>query len=135
MQILMTRTRIISITVFFIYIAALCYLCFAKPDDMPSVEINFFGLPLDKVAHFLMFLPFPFLAFVSFESRDSGIGRRILLLFGTVCAETALAALTEFIQGYLAYRSEDSYDLLSDCIGLGAGTIATIIYLIFRKLR
>jgi VanZ family protein len=131
----MTRTRIISLIAFFIYIAALCYLCFAKPDDMPSIEITFFGLPIDKVAHFLMFLPFPFLAFKSFEPADCRSARRILLLLGITAAGTALAALTEFIQGYLAYRSEEASDLVSDYMGLGTGVIIVIIYLIFRKHR
>ena len=129
------RIRIIYIFLFCLYIAALCYLCFAKPDNVPSIEISFFGLPIDKVAHFLMFLPFPLLAFMTFDSRDSKIGGYILLLFGIVGAGIAMAAFTEFVQGYLSYRSEDSFDLLSDCIGLGVGTVAVIIYLIFRKLK
>ena len=131
----MTRTRIISLILFCLYIIAVGYLCFAKPDDIPSVEISFFGLPIDKVAHFLMFLPFPLLAFLTFDTEDSKAGRRTLLLLGIVAAGIALAALTEFIQGYLAYRSEDTFDLLSDCMGLGTGVIAVIIYLIFRKFR
>ena len=131
----MTRTRIISLILFCLYIIAVGYLCFAKPDDMPSVEISFFGLPIDKVAHFLMFLPFPLLAFLTFDTEDSKAGRRTLLMLGIVAAGIAGAALTEFIQGYLAYRSEDAFDLLSDCMGLGTGVIAVIIYLIFRKFR
>jgi VanZ family protein len=102
---------------------------------MPSVEISFFGLPVDKVAHFLMFLPFPSLAFLTFDSEDSRTGRRAILVLGIVAAGIAMAALTEFIQGFLAYRSEDAFDLLSDCAGLGAGVVALIIYLTFRKFR
>lgn len=131
----MTRKRIISLILFCIYIMAVCYLCFAKPDDMPSVQISFWGLPIDKVVHFLMFLPFPLLAFLAFDSEDSRIGRRALLLLGIVAAGIAVAALTEFIQGFLAYRSEDAFDLLSDCIGLCTGVVVMIIYLIIRKIR
>ena len=131
----MTRTRIISLILFCLYIIAVGYLCFAKPDDIPSVEISFFGLPIDKVAHFLMFLPFPLLAFLTFDTEDSKAGRRTLLLLGVVAAGIAVAALTELIQGYLAYRSEDAFDLLADSIGLGAGIAVVIIYLIIRRLR
>lgn len=131
----MTRTRIISLTLFILYIAAVCYLCFAKPDDIPSIEITFFGLPVDKVVHFLMFLPFPVLAFKAFDSGDCKIGRSTLLLAGIAAAGAAIAAMTEVIQGYLGYRSEDAFDLLSDCMGIGTGVAVVIIYLIFRKLR
>ena len=131
----MTRTRIISLILFSLYIAAVCYLCFAKPDEMPSIEISFFGLPIDKVVHFLMFLPFPILAFKAFESDNYKTGRRILLLLGIAAAGIALAAMTEFVQGFLSYRSEDTYDLFSDYMGLGTGMVGVIIYLIFRKLR
>lgn len=131
----MTRTRTISLILFCIYIIAVAYLCFAKPEDMPSLEISFFGLPIDKVAHFLMFLPFPLLAFLTFDTEDAKAGRRTLLLLGIVAAGMALAALTEFIQGFLAYRSEDSSDLLADYIGLGTGVVVLIIYLIIRKFR
>lgn len=129
------RTRIIYIFFFCLYILALCYLCFAKPDDIPSIELTFFGLPIDKVAHFLMFLPFPLLAFKAFEPADCRSGRRILLLLGITAAGTALAAFTEFIQGYLSYRSEEASDLISDYMGLGTGLIIVIIYLIFRRPR
>ena len=131
----MARRQIPYIIIFCLYIAAVLYLCFAKPDDVPSIEISFFGLPIDKVAHFLMFIPFPLLAFLTFDTEDSKAGRRTLLLLGVVAAGIAVAALTELIQGYLAYRSEDAFDLLADSIGLGAGVAVVIIYLIIRKLR
>jgi VanZ family protein len=102
---------------------------------MPSFELTFFGLPIDKVVHFLMFLPFPFLAFKTLDSEVPKHGRRGLLILGITAAGTALAALTEFVQGYLSYRSEDTYDLLSDYMGLGSGIIILIIYLIFKRLR
>jgi VanZ family protein len=112
-----------------------CYLCFSKPDDIPTIQFNFLGLPIDKIVHFLMFLPFPLLAFLTFDAKDSKNGRRLLLLLGIVAAGTALAAATEFIQGRLQYRSEDRYDLLSDISGLFIGAVIVIIYKIFRKNR
>ena len=130
-----SRTRIVYIFFFCLYILAVFYLCFAKPDDMPSIEITFFGLPIDKVVHFIMFLPFPILAFKAFDSENIKSGRRLLLLSGIAAAGGAIAALTEFIQGYLSYRSEDAHDLFSDLIGLGTGIACVIIYLTFRKLR
>lgn len=90
----MTRTRIISFVVFCLYIAAVCYLCFSKPGDIPTIQLNFFGLPVDKIVHFLMFLPFPLLAYRSFDSTDSRNSRRILLIVGMTAAVIALAAVT-----------------------------------------
>lgn len=131
----MTRTRIISLVVFCLYIAAVCYLCFAKPDNIPVVQFSFFGLPIDRPVHFLMFLPFPLLAFNAFDSEGAKVGRRALLISGIAAAGMALAVMTEYIQGLLAYRSQDAYDLLSDFLGLSTGVVIVIVYMIFRKLR
>ena len=44
---------------FFLYIAAVLYLCFGRFDNAPSIELNLWGIPTDKIVHFLMFFPFP----------------------------------------------------------------------------
>ena len=50
--------------------ATVLFLCLMKPDDMPQPELYFFGLPLDKVADFLMFTPFPVLAVLMLWNKE-----------------------------------------------------------------
>ena len=57
------KRKILFISAFCIYLAAVFFLCLMKPDDLPQTELMLFGLPADKVAHFLMFFPFPVLGY------------------------------------------------------------------------
>jgi hypothetical protein len=72
--------RIIFLLLFCLYIAAVAYLCFARPDEVPSLPETWFGLPADKVAHFLMFLPFPFLGYIAFEGNGMNWWKKALLM-------------------------------------------------------
>lgn len=127
--------RIIFILLFCLYIAAVAYLCFASPDDVPSLPESWLGLPADKVAHFLMFLPFPFLGFIAFESAGMTAWKRALLLFGLIATGFAAAIGTEHIQAHTGYRSAESLDLVADTIGLTAGGLLTFIYISIRSRK
>ena len=54
-----------------IYILAICILCFMNPSDMPDPELDIPGL--DKLVHFMMFVPFPVLAFLTIESQNKSV--------------------------------------------------------------
>ena len=97
---------------FGLYILAVCILCFIKPDSIPSKGFDWFGLPADKVGHFLMFLPFPILSFTAFV-KDYGTGTDAFYrLMVIVLAGAAIAIGTELIQKVLGYRSFDLHDFL-----------------------
>ena len=129
----MSDKRLISLSLFAVYLAAVAYLCFAKPDDVPQLPEFWFGLPADKIGHFLMFLPFPFLGFMAFNHTQTGICRMIMLLAGILAAGTAIAASTEHIQALLQYRTADMYDLIADGIGLISGGCVTFVYIILKN--
>jgi len=82
-----------------------------------------FGFPTDKVVHFMMFLPFPILAFLS----SSYVAKKwwqsilyVLLLFAIGCA---IAAITETVQGMLGTRTADIKDFDADIIALGISSV------------
>ena len=127
--------RIIFLLLFCLYIAAVAYLCFARPDEVPSLPETWFGLPADKVAHFLMFLPFPFLGYIAFEGNGMNWWKKALLMIGLLTIGFALALGTEQVQALLEYRSSDSRDLLADYSGLLSGRIITTIYLLIRRRK
>lgn len=128
----MNKGRISYFIVLCLYMAAVSYLCFARPDDIPTMYTYFLGIPFDKVAHFIMFLPFPFLAFMTLNTEASKTGKG-LLLSGIAVAGALVAAATEYIQSKISYRSAEPYDLLSDFIGISVGMIVVIVYHITRK--
>ena len=131
----MVFRRIISITVFCIYIAAVAYLCFAKPDDVPQLPDIWLGLPADKVAHFLMFLPFPFLGYLVFVTERLNTWKNLLLIAALIVVGLAAAIATEQVQALLAYRSAETEDMGADGVGLLCGGVLTVIYTLIRRRK
>ena len=129
----MKHSRIISVFIFCLYIAAVAYLCFARPDDMPQLPQLWLGLPADKVGHFLMFTPFPLLGYLTFEVKEMSVGRKLFLIAILIVFGAGMALGTEYVQARLEYRSSENSVLLADVIGLITGGIFTLIYLFLRK--
>lgn len=109
------------------YLSGVLYLCLAKLNLHP-LKLNL-SLGLDKIGHFIMFLPYPLIAllFVKFNVKKivkKWIIFTIILLFGiglAILSETAQVLFTD-------YREADYYDLLADALGILAGTCLTIIF-------
>lgn len=103
-------------------------------NNVPNVTGTWFGLPADKVAHLLMFVPFIPLSFFTFTKRDTPLVRNLILLVVLMIVGGATAYATELIQDILSYRAYDLLDLLSDCIGLAAGYAIIMFWLIIKNL-
>lgn len=123
----------IYIAAFFLYLTAVCILCFMKGDNLPDVEKFLFGIPLDKAAHFVMFLPYPILASLSFIHKDHGIGRNMAILTTLSVVGFGLAYGTEVIQAQTGYRSYETGDFIADSAGLLTGALATAAFIIIQK--
>jgi VanZ family protein len=129
------KRRILFITAFLLYMAAVLYLCLAKPEDLPQTELYLFGIPLDKAAHFLMFLPFPILAYSTLWKRDRKAWTDIAILIIVLGIGIGLAFLTEHLQALTQYRSSDIKDIYADMAGLAAGSIIVLTNIIFKSGR
>jgi len=127
--------RITSSILLCLYIAAVAYLCFARPDNLPQAPMYLFGLPMDKLAHFVMFVPFPILAYMTFVNLEMSIWRKIAVLTVIMAAGAGMAIGTERIQSVLAYRTGDVNDSLSDCIGLLAGGLVILCGILIRHCK
>lgn len=129
------KRRILFITAFLLYMAAVLYLCLTKPEDLPQTELYLFGIPLDKAAHFLMFLPFPILAYSTLWKRDRKAWTDIAILIIVLGIGVGLAFLTEHLQALTQYRSSDIKDIYADMAGLAAGSIIVLTNIIFKSGR
>ena len=129
------KKRFISVTIFCLYLAAVAFLCFAKPEDIPQLPTSWFGLPADKVGHFLMFAPFPLLAYTVFENSDMSTARKLSILAVILCFGIGMASGTEKIQAALAYREASMDDFIADMTGLAVGGVATIIYIFTKRKK
>ena len=144
-----------------VYLAAVAYVCFAGQGSLPKFTDWPFSIPADKCVHFVLFLPWPILACLSFieispratlgrndrsvviSSPSSVISsevekspRSIVILLIITLIGMALAGTTEWIQGLLPYRSKDVWDFIADCLGLLAGALLfAVVYLFLRRSR
>lgn len=128
------RINIMSVA-FFLYLAAIAVMCFINGDSIPDMADTWWGLPSDKVAHFLMFLPFTPLSYLAFRNKESSFGIKLLILSIMLIIGCGLAYLTEIIQERLSYRTYDLNDWVSDGIGLVTGFTIIAFGLIIKKIR
>lgn len=130
------RTRLLAARILFVlYLASVLWLCFGQFDSVPDVPRSLWGIPMDKIVHFLMFLPFPILAYYAFDRYSEKFWPSLLWSLVTLAAGIALAAGTEVGQARLTtYRSGDPLDFRADLLAMAAGTL-TVILLNLRKLR
>ena len=118
-----------------LYLAALLWLCFGHFDTMPDVKRYIWGIPTDKIVHFLMFFPFPILAFLAFDGYSAKPWLSVLGTVATFAAGILLAVGTEVGQARLTtYRSGDVNDFKADLLALGISSLIVLL-INFRKLR
>ena len=93
------------------------------------------GFDPDKVVHFLMFFPFPILAWLALGRRPSGPWPALgltLLLFLIGCA---LAACTEIVQQFLPWRPADPRDFSADALALALSALIVFIKMLVTGIR
>ena len=121
---------------FFLYIAGVLYLCFGRFDNAPSIELNLWGIPTDKLVHFGMFFPFPILAFLAFDPYTETVPQTLLFVGVTFLIGLIVAVGTEWGQAsFTDYRSGDPLDFLADTIGLFLSSVLTTVWDIRKQKK
>lgn len=108
-------------------------MCLSRPENLPSAEFMIFGLPVDKVVHFIMFLPFPIFIYLMFFKTSRSRWADLLIMIGGIVMGIGAALGTEHLQALTQYRSSDIKDVYADIIGLSAGCIPVLIHILSRK--
>lgn len=119
--------RVIQKGIFLLYLTAVAFLCFGHFESIPQPPEFFLGIPADKIAHFLMFLPYSILLYASFRWNTRKWWHSALLAAGLLAAGCITAYMTEVVQGLTSYRSRDTYDFLADCMALAVSSIAAYV--------
>ena len=114
------KTYIIVTALFLVYIAAVLCLCLLNlSNKTPELPKYFLGIPMDKIAHFLMFFAYPatgwlMLTYNKTLKMRQGFTFPVLLITGLL-----FAAFTETAQGlFTTYREPDNMDFVADAIGI-----------------
>lgn len=119
------RKQTIWKVIMLLYLLAVAYVCFIPGDQVPQMPQWNLPVPMDKIIHFSLFLPFPIVAFFAFNVRHKLVNIGLLLLTGI-----ALAGLTEIIQSFSPTRSMEATDFLADCLGV---TFSCLLLTVLRK--
>ena len=115
-----------------LYLGAVVVLCFANLGAGPA-QNSFWGIPGDKIAHFLLFLPFPFLAWGCTRPREETVPYILIKIFLIFLLGLLLGFLTEYIQGYLPGRCRERLDFLADFCGITATCLGIVILKLCRE--
>ena len=129
----MKKVNYISLALFCIYIAAVILLCIIKTDSLPELPKLLLGIPLDKIAHFMMFLPFPILGYMTFHHTERGKLMDMAILGILFILGAGFALSTERLQAVTSYRSYEVADMIADFAGIVTGVTAVIIYILTRN--
>ena len=130
------RLKVLSIVAFCIYLAAVAVLCFIRPSSLPEMDIKtFLGIPIDKILHFIMFIPYPVLSGMVFISKEQKRYTAIATLFILALTGIGVSYGTEMIQSHTDYRSYEIADFYADIAGIAAGSIITASCLIYTRLK
>jgi len=130
------RQRMAFRVVFFLYVAAVLFLCFARFDNAPSVDLGLLGIPTDKLVHFAMFCPFPVLAYLSFNQFAGSTKATFWLMAVSLAAGLLLALGTEWGQAHLtSYRMGDSMDFAADTLGLLTASVLVLFWNVSQQKK
>ncbi len=125
----------ISSVIFCLYILAVGVMCFSKPENIPHVTFDWFGLPADKVVHCLMFIPFPVLAYMSFVPERFSLPAKAACIVAAAIIGAGISYATEVIQSALGYRSFEIKDLIADLAGICSGTSVLLVSLALKTKK
>ena len=132
----MTRRQlVISRILFAVYLIAVAVLCFAKFPPSEDVPKELWGIPTDKIVHFLMFFPLPVLAYLAFDRYKGKRLPSILWAAVAFLGGTVYAAFTELVQAHLPYRSGDPTDFRSDVLALAACSLIILVVILLKHKK
>lgn len=129
------KTYVIVTALFLLYIAAVLCLCLLNlSDKTPELPKYILGIPMDKLAHFLMFFAYPATGWLML-TYNKRIKMRQGFIFPVLLTTGLLfAAFTETAQGlFTTYRKPDNLDFVADAIGILSCTF--LIRVLQKPLR
>ncbi|MGM9736359.1 MAG: VanZ family protein [Candidatus Cryptobacteroides sp.] len=128
--------KYVSSGILLLYIVSLIALCIIQTESLPQVEAEWFGIPTDKIVHFVMFLPFPVLTWLAFFKEERIKWKKVGLCAIILICGMVLAAGTEVAQTFTEYRDGDILDFAADCLGMAAGlALVILVSYLSRKRR
>ena len=105
-------------------VAVLCLTLLDLSDKAPELPKYFLGIPMDKIAHFLMYFAYPITGWLLLSyNKNIKIGQKYIFSC-LIISGLAFAAFTETAQGiFTTYREPDPLDFAANILGIFSGSI------------
>lgn len=114
-------------TLFVLYLSLLFFFSLYSFNSSPvDLSKYFLGVRADRIAHFIMFFPFPFSAWFAFGGQIKKITTKFaylaLFIMGIV-----VASFTETLQSVIPGRDSDWLDLVANYSSIFMGTLLVVL--------
>ena len=129
----MSRRRVIGLILFLIYLGVVAWCCFGYFEDLPKPKQLILGIPIDKIVHFLMFVPFPFLCYMAFGPGRDRPWKTTLAILLSFLAGCLVAAGTEIGQSFTSHRTADPKDFMADAVALAFASLIALVIILLRN--
>ena len=118
------KTYFVVSALFIVYIVVvLCLTLLDLSDKTPELPTYFLGIPMDKLAHFLMYFAYPVAGWLMLSyNKNIKIGHKYIFSC-LIISGLAFAAFTETAQGlFTTYRESDPLDFVANVLGIFVGS-------------
>ena len=118
------KTYFVVSALFVAYIVAvLCLTLLDLSDKTPELPKYFLGIPMDKIAHFLMYFAYPVVGWLMVSYNKNIKIEQKYVFSCLIISGLAFAAFTETAQGlFTTYRESDPLDFLANVLGIFVGS-------------
>lgn len=124
------KVKYIFNILFAIYIGLVLFVCLHKFEDSGNNLGGFFlGIRMDKVAHFIMFFPYPFVTWLNLVYSGRTFKSPYTPVLIVLISGLLIASATEFMQEYMTiYRDGDPFDFVADITGIITGSLIILAF-------
>ena len=106
-----------------IYITIIAFLCLHTFKDSPVIPKKLWGYPGDKVVHFFMFVPLPYITYAAYDKKNYKYATTLLVFLGIILIGTFVAGGSEIAQYlFTQHRKADLKDFYADMCAIIPGT-------------
>lgn len=131
----MGKRNIIGLILLALYLIVVGWCCFGHFETLSEPPSTILGIPTDKIVHFIMFLPFPFLCYLTFEYMADKPWKVAMAVASIFLVGCMIAAGTEIGQSFTKHRSGDVMDFMADMAALAAASLVILVISLTHKKK
>ncbi len=118
----------VSLILLIIYIASVLFLSlYSFENTQVDLPKYFLGIPIDKIIHFIMYLPLPVLIWSVLVDFYPSLYNKNIALIISLFASIFISTSTEVLQNTTEFRQFEYLDLIANYLGVIVGLFSISI--------